>query len=164
MSIRNSAKAVILNDGMVLLNKCQTKSHKIFYSLPGGGQNQYETMEEAVRRECLEETGYSVKVDRFLGICEEILTGAELREVYADYTHKILHIFLCYPDGQEVQTPSEIDAEQIGCEWIPLEKVQNLLFNPALVGENLQKMLEEQHPMYLGSFRAKDSLSISLER
>jgi len=53
-----------------------------YYDFPGGGQNQYETLEEAVRRECLEETGYTVVVDRLAGIFEEICTDERFRAEY----------------------------------------------------------------------------------
>lgn len=72
MSIRSTAKAIILNKNRVLLNKCVDDNNGEYYSLPGGGQNNYETLEEAIARECLEETGYNVKAIKFIALCEEI--------------------------------------------------------------------------------------------
>jgi len=63
MSIRNAAKALIVNDNKILLNRCQNSTgyslgevceNEIYFDLPGGGQNKYETMIEPVKRECLE--------------------------------------------------------------------------------------------------------------
>lgn len=66
MGIRNSVKALIVKDNKILLNKCQNSTgysfgdiciNDIYFDLPGGGQNKFETIIEAVKRECLEETG-----------------------------------------------------------------------------------------------------------
>lgn len=72
MSIRSTAKAVIINNDKILLNKCYDEYYGDYYSLPGGGQHTYETLQEAIVRECLEETGYKVKVVRFSALFEEI--------------------------------------------------------------------------------------------
>ena len=75
MGIKNAAKALIINNGKILLNKCQNSlgdaweaipNGAVYYDLPGGGQNQYETLTEAVKRECLEETGYTVDIKNIL--------------------------------------------------------------------------------------------------
>ena len=66
-------KQIIIDNGRMLINKNRNSlgdmcyglpNGAIYYDLPGGGQNQYETLEEAVKRECLEESGYTVVVDR----------------------------------------------------------------------------------------------------
>ena len=43
---------------------------------------QYETMEQAVIRECLEETGYSVLPMRFVGLYEEITEDEDPLHLY----------------------------------------------------------------------------------
>lgn len=73
LSIRSAAKAVIIKDNMLLLNKCYDSTLGEYYDLPGGGQNQYETIEEAIKRECLEETGYSICVGQFLAVFSSLL-------------------------------------------------------------------------------------------
>jgi 8-oxo-dGTP pyrophosphatase MutT (NUDIX family) len=57
MSIRSAAKAVIISDGKILLNKGSHPLLGAYYDLPGGGQHQYEPMEDTLKRECMEETG-----------------------------------------------------------------------------------------------------------
>ena len=47
MSIRSAAKAIIVKDGQILLNRCRHKDGSIYYDLPGGGQHQYESCVEA---------------------------------------------------------------------------------------------------------------------
>ena len=75
MSIRTASKAVILRDGQLLLQRCRARHNGEFYEPPGGGQRQYETMEQAVVWECLEETVYTVIVERLLALHEEIMTS-----------------------------------------------------------------------------------------
>ena len=60
MGIRSTAKAIIVQNGKILLNKCVDEKNGDYYTLPGGGQNTFESLSETLVRECLEETGYSV--------------------------------------------------------------------------------------------------------
>ena len=93
--IRCSAKALLLSpDGRLLLNRCETSSGEEYFDLPGGGQHVYETMEEAVAREVLEETGLVVEPVRFAALCEEIFTDPDMRRRFPQYCHRTLHIFL----------------------------------------------------------------------
>ena len=48
MSIRSAAKAIIIKDDQILLNRCRHKDGSIYYDLPGGGQHKYESLEAAV--------------------------------------------------------------------------------------------------------------------
>lgn len=65
MPIRCESKAMIIHHGRVLLNCCQHENGDGYYNLPGGGQNVYESMEQALIREVKEETGYTVRLMRF---------------------------------------------------------------------------------------------------
>lgn len=85
MSIRSTAKAIIANDGKILLNRCYDRYHGEYFSLPGGGQNAYETLYEAVVRECLEETGYTVTPIDFAALFEEICDNPDIREKPPEY-------------------------------------------------------------------------------
>ena len=46
MAIRCAAKALIVRDGWLLLNRCRRSDGAVYYDLPGGGQNPFESMEE----------------------------------------------------------------------------------------------------------------------
>lgn len=46
MSIRCASKAIILEKGSVLLNRCKRADGSIYYDLPGGGQKIYENLEQ----------------------------------------------------------------------------------------------------------------------
>ena len=151
MAIRNSAKAILLDgNGHILLNQ-ERSEFGISYGLPGGGQRQYETLEQTVVRECLEETGYTVKPIRLSAVYEEIWGGQSVRERYGDYAHKIYFVFLCALDSQKRAIPVEPDLWQQTSQWITLDKMLKNPFHPAAVLDHLQEMLHSQHTIYLGS-------------
>lgn len=93
--IRSTAKAIVLHEGRVLLNRAADAYRGDFYALPGGGQHRFETLEDAVVRECLEETGYRVRPLRLAAVCEEIWRSPAFRAAHPEYAHRMLHIFLC---------------------------------------------------------------------
>ena len=151
MSIRSTAKAIILHEGSVLLNKCSDRTNGEYYSLPGGGQHPYETLHEALVRECLEETGYAVIPTRFAALCEEICMHDGFREKYPDYAHKMYHIFICALTSAEQAAPTEPDTMQISSEWIALDSLENFRVLPKVLGENIRAVIEGSAPLFLGS-------------
>ena len=146
MNIRNTVKAIIIKDGKMLLNRCRDEKFGDYFSLPGGGQHLYETLHEAVVRECLEETGYSVVPVRFAALCETIFTNGE--------HHRVYHIFICEILDDEKITPTEKDGTQIGSEWVDINTINAInvtrLF-PIAVRDNIQEILDGTAPIFLGS-------------
>lgn len=158
--IRNAAKAVIVRDGHVLLLRCLTKDGREFFELPGGGQNPYESMEEAVIRECLEETGLTVKVERFLALYEEILTNEAFRAEHPGNAHCIFHIFVCGVEDVPPVTPSEIDELQDEARWVPLDQVAEVYLHPRALAVQLQALLAAGGESYLGMRRVESVLPL----
>jgi len=151
MSIRSTAKALILKDGKILFNKCNDMYHGEYYSLPGGGQHQYETLPEALVRECLEETGYTVIPIRFAALCEEICMDEGFRRNYPDYAHKMYHIFICELLDVEQKQPTEKDDMQVGCKWVELNSLKNCYILPKIFNENINGIISNTVPIFLGS-------------
>lgn len=157
MSIRNAAKAIVIHNGKLLLNKCHSPRFGAFYTIPGGGQHQYETLEEAVVREVLEETGYTVIPEAFAALYEEIYCSGEVRAAYPDYAHKIFHIFRCRLSGENQATPSELDDNQTGCMWVDIGEAASLPIRSACIGENIVRLCHGDVPVYLGSHALEDT-------
>lgn len=151
MNVRSTVKAIILHEGKVLLNRCRDANNGEYYSLPGGGQEQFETMAEALHRECLEETGYSVEMVRFAALMEEICLDPFIREHYLQYAHKMLHIFVCRLTTLQRVEPTETDDLQISIDWVPVEEVPNINLLPKEVRENFSRLIAEDTPQFLGS-------------
>ena len=151
MGIRNAAKAIILHENKILLNGCHKPDIGDYFTLPGGGQNQYETIEEAIVRECLEETGYTVVPESFIALYEEIHTSESVREKHPDYAHKIFHIFRCSLAEIPQVKPVEQDAGQLDCVWMDLTDIQSINLLPASVSQNVHYLVHGNTPLYLGA-------------
>ena len=151
MAIRNAAKAIVIRDGKVLLNRCVNDDNEIYYDLPGGGQHQFKTMEEAVMREVLEETGYYVKINRFVALAEEIYDDLKVREKYCDYSHRILHIFLTELANEQTIDPIETDFHQEESVWLSYEEADKMTFCPRQLSGRISQLIFGDTPQYLGN-------------
>lgn len=152
--IRSTSKALIVHDGKLLLNRCRDKYRGEYYSLPGGGQHRFETMEEAIVRECLEETGYRVTPQRLAVVCEEIFESKEIRTLYPEYAHRVHHIFLCALDvTKPVNAPTEADLGQLESVWIPIGELDSLNVEPTPLCGKFTAVLNGTAPVLLGSVR-----------
>ena len=155
MSIRSTAKALIIHNGKALLNKCSDKHAGDYYSLPGGGQNKFETLHEALVRECKEETGYEVNPIKLIGVCELISTDEAFREKQPKYAHKMFHIFLCELASDSIEPPTETDSTQVGIEWVDIDTLHTIRLLPKSFGEQISDILSGTAPTFLGSERIK---------
>ena len=151
IGVRSTAKAIIRNKNKILLNKCYDKNNGHYYSLPGGGQDKYENIYDAVKRECLEETGYNVTDIKFKGICEEICDNDDTRTNYRQYAHKLYHIFTCNIVSDKIISPTETDDMQICSEWIEIEKINDIRILPVMIQDNIHKLIHEEIPIDMGS-------------
>ena len=147
MSARNSAKAIVIHNGKLLVNRCESRFGD-YFTLPGGGQRSGEMLTETVKRELLEETGYSVTPIRMSGIYERISEGRD-----EGLCHKIYFIFLCKLNNTEKQIPSETDRFQIGAEWIPLRDVTSRNLFPRAIRDNIKNLIGYGETIYIGSER-----------
>lgn len=159
MSIRNAAKAILLHQGKILLNKNQNsigdmcygmQNGTIYYDLPGGGQNPYETLEEAVVRECMEEAGIPITIDRLAAIFEEISMNEAFRSAYSDYAHKVHFVFIAHPAGEAQVPTAEKDLDMVGSEWVDLAEVKDMPLFPKALRNNLYRIIQADSILYLG--------------
>ncbi|WP_055534687.1 NUDIX domain-containing protein [Streptomyces graminilatus] len=118
-TVRNAAKAVIIRDGHVLLQRAVWEEQQCYF-LPGGGQHPGEALDNTVRREVLEETGLKVGVERMLWLREYI----GVHHGGAPDDHRVEVVFLCRPEGdtERLGGHAEDDA-QTGLEWVKLEGI-----------------------------------------
>lgn len=151
MGIRSAAKAIIIDNNKVLLNKCFDENNGSYYSLPGGGQDTNETLHEAITRECLEETGYNVIPIRFSALYEEICDDHKTQELYPEYIHKIYHIFICKLKNDKTINPMEIDDMQLESEWVNINNLKEIYLLPSFLNDNILEIISSENPKFFGS-------------
>ena len=111
------------------------------------------TLEEAVAREVLEETGLAVEPVRFAALCEEIFTDPDMRRRYPEYCHRTLHIFLVRAVSDRVREKTETDFQQTGSVWSTPEEAETLPLVPLQLRGRVREVLNSAGPVYLGSVR-----------
>ena len=146
---RNSAKAIIIKDGCLLV------IHKIddvgdYYILPGGGQHYYETLTDAVKREVKEETALDVTVGELLFIREYISEHHEFAGL-EPVTHQVEFMFAC----QIVEVSQAImgekpDSDQVGVKWLPITELMEHRLYPLAIRKLLMRPIENRSSIYLG--------------
>ena len=104
--------AVVLDGERVLLIKRGHAPLKGQWSLPGGGVETGETLEQAVAREVLEETGLTVEVGPIVEVLDRISRDADGRVEH----HFVLVDFVCRNNGGMLRGAS--DAEDAA--WVAL--------------------------------------------
>lgn len=151
MTIRNSAKAIILNGDKILLTKNKDNEGE-FYLFPGGGQEHGETIHNALIRECIEETGYQVKVLNLLHIREYI--GKNHEHSSFDFNvHQVEYYFVATITGDISPNPmpTNPDTDQVGIEWITIRDLMEYRIYPQDLREYIIKFFNgEKAPVYLG--------------
>jgi len=142
MNIRNSIKAIIIQNNKLLVTKLRDEDG-IYYLLPGGGQEAGEKMHDTVIRECMEETGFVVEVQELMFIRECFLVPG---------IHRVEMMFRCHMISESKMT--NMDQNQLGIEWIDIDQIEDEPLFPA----ELRTRIKQSHmgidqPVYLGEMQ-----------
>jgi len=150
MSIRNSVKAIIIVDNKILLTKNED-DYGVFYLLPGGGQEKFEDIHEALRRECYEEISCYVKIKDIRFVRDYIGKRHEFSE-WDNEIHQIEYMVECSLEDNSVpcngNTP---DKMQTDVEWIPLSQLNHIRIYPSVLMEVIHQDGTFENKIYLGS-------------
>jgi len=121
-----AAAVLLIQDGRVLLVRRVNEPHRGLWTLPAGFVNGGEDPAEAAERECMEETGLSIRVTRVFDIVSgrEHARGADFVIVYEA---EIL--------GGEIKPDDDVDA----VEWFDADNLPHLAFRAT------QKVLQSFH-------------------
>lgn len=114
---RHAVRVVIVKDQRVLL----IRSHKYnTYTLPGGGVEDGESLEQAAIREVMEETGLEVSIVGNVGMTTEVFDE-----------RSILNVTTCFSARVESEREHALDQESVeeGQEllWVPLREAVDLI-------------------------------------
>jgi ADP-ribose pyrophosphatase YjhB (NUDIX family) len=96
--------------GPILLVERGGNPLKGYWSLPGGLVESGETLDEAVRREVLEETGLRVKPLEMFELFERIIRDAQGRPEY----HYLLADYVCRVEGGTLRAGDDVAR----AEWV----------------------------------------------
>ncbi|MEC0178425.1 NUDIX domain-containing protein [Paenibacillus favisporus] len=121
--IRNTVRALIIQDGRLLAIKKERPEVGVYYTLPGGAQEIGETIEQTLQRECLEELGMDVVEHKFICIREYISKNHEYSFIMKE-VHAVEFIYECRIKATDTFVSSQADVGQIGTEWISIEKIK----------------------------------------
>lgn len=147
--VRVSAKAIVVQDGRVLL----VRNHDAdgdWYCLPGGGQAHGEALADALKRECLEEIGCRVIVGRVLFVRDYIAAHHEFA-VQDLGAHQVEIMFECQlAPASAPQVGDDPDGMQTGVAWVPLSALAGCRFYPRAVADILAVGIPSEGAHYLG--------------
>lgn len=128
------AAALIMHENKLLLVKNQKLG--CFYTV-GGGIQENETSENAVSRECYEETGCQFEIDRLIFVQERFY------QVESVGHHEIVFFYLM--KGTDIALPNGINTDQ-GNEmlyWIPLEELEKINLVPTFLKTAVKELPNE---------------------
>ena len=150
MLIRNSVKAIIINNNNTLLTKNKDNAG-FFYLLPGGGQEKFEDIYEALRRECYEEISCDVVIKDIRFVREYIGKRHEFSEWDSD-VHQIEYMFECSLVDNSIPCNGAIpDGMQISVEWIPLRQLNHVRIYPSVLKKVIHEDGTFENKIYLGA-------------
>ena len=143
--IRVAAKAVIVQDGKLLVTKHVDREGP-WYLLPGGGQEAGEPVHETLRRECREEIGVEV---RELLYVRDYIGHHEFAEHDGD-EHTVELMFACAMHaGQVPRNGPNPDNSQVGVAWLALGDLDTYRLYPKAL-KHVLAAREQRGGVYLG--------------
>lgn len=147
--IRITVRAVIIQDGKILLIKKDSQEDGIRYTLPGGALESGETLHQAVIRECQEEINTSVDAYDVLHIADFFIPKFD-PEPYT--RHQLEVLIQCQVPADYIPcSGSDPDKHQVGVEWLPVKELAQHTISPHFFAELLINLQNQTHNVYVGS-------------
>ncbi|NOQ65364.1 MAG: NUDIX domain-containing protein [Methyloprofundus sp.] len=147
--IRITVRAVIIQQGKVLLIKKQSLADGIRYTLPGGALEAGETLHQAVKRECLEEIDTTVTAHDVLHIADFFIPKLKPQP----YTRHQLEILIqCQVPADYIpRSGCEPDKHQVSVEWLAIDTLAEHTISPHFFADLLTQLSSPQNTIYVGA-------------
>jgi 8-oxo-dGTP diphosphatase len=124
MDMRVAAYAVITDDDDRILLARWTEGRRVAWTMPGGGLEPGEDPEAAARREVREETGYTVKIGKLLGIHSRVIPASQRVQASASPLHTLRIVYRAEITGGRLR--NETDGSTDRAEWFSRAAVGGL--------------------------------------
>lgn len=118
------AAALIIRENKLLLAK--SDKYDCYYTV-GGGIQQNESSDNAVLRECYEETGCHFEIDRLVFIQERFFTLENRLH------HEVVFFYLMKETNYELYSGKNTDQKNEHLFWVPIEELDNINLAPAFL-------------------------------
>ncbi|MBR6332358.1 MAG: NUDIX domain-containing protein [Dehalococcoidales bacterium] len=138
---RMRVAAIIIEDGYLLTATSERDPYHYFI---GGAAHVCEHLEDAVKREAMEETGVSYEVDRLVMVTERIFPKKRMNGQMEDF-HEVCFYFLMKPRGKR---DAETQPVPPGClieniNWTRLEDVKDIDLRPKYLADMITDLPKE---------------------
>lgn len=137
LQFRPSVYGILIENGKVLLSKQWDG-----YDIPGGGVELDETLDEALKREFVEETGLKIKVGEIVHCSSAFFNPKHSRKSKGQYWNCQLIYFLVKKIGGEISIENcdEDEKDYMDLpEWIEIDKLKDLKFYNSVDNEEVIK-------------------------
>ena len=116
------AAALIVRENKLLLAK--SDKYDCYYT---GGIQQNESSDNAVLRECYEETGCCFEIDRLVFIQERFFSLENILH------HEVVFFYLMKETNKELYSGKNTDLKDEHLFWVPIEALENINLVPAFL-------------------------------
>jgi 8-oxo-dGTP diphosphatase len=122
----------------------------VFFIMPGGGQDTEELLADAVKRECAEEMGIKLEPKSLTFVIEGL---------HGEHFHRVDLVFLCEYLGQIPNAKIHGDNNQIGFEWLSIDRLMDVPLFPSKLRLQIIKLhRNEKFEVYLGNESMGDTI------
>ena len=148
--VRVSGKAMILDSSRMLRSRNRDSAGD-FYVVPGGGQKPGESLPDALKRECFEETGAEVEVGPIRLVRDYIGRNHEFSQWDGD-VHQVEIMFECQLQSDyDPRVGHAPDVNQTGVVWLDAEELSQHRVYPAALRDILDGWgINSSGAVYLG--------------